>query len=291
MTASPHIIDVGADSFEADVVERSRTTPVLVDFWAAWCAPCRQLAPLLEKLADEYNGAFVLAKVDVDANQTLAAALQIRSIPTVMMIKDGQLVDGFSSALPESQLRDFLTYCGVTAAQPEPEPEPEPESVAEPEAPDPHAEVERLRAALADEPDKGELQLDLSLALLKIGESEQAQALLDGLPASLAADDRVPRIRARLDFTAVLKDAPTGEELESRLLANPDDHAARHLLGVRQIVSGHAEAGLDTLLELLRRQRDWSDGLPRKALLDAFKVVEDAEAVGAARRRMASLLF
>ena len=117
-TASPHIFDATADTFEAEVLQRSLQVPVLVDFWAAWCGPCKTLGPILEKLAAEYNGAFVLAKVDVDREQQLAAAFQVRSIPTVYLVKDGQLVDGFPGALPEGQLREFLTHHGIQPAAP-----------------------------------------------------------------------------------------------------------------------------------------------------------------------------
>ena len=144
------IIDGNQATFMADVVEASRTIPVLVDFWATWCGPCKTLGPLLEKLAADYNGGFVLAKVDVDAQQELAAAFQIRSVPTVILVKGGQLVDGFTGALPEGQLREFLTHHGI-----EPAPVFE-EDVAEVAAAplDPHAEVMRLRKAIEAEPDK-----------------------------------------------------------------------------------------------------------------------------------------
>lgn len=288
MTVQSHVFDVSTDRFDAEVVQRSLKTPVLVDFWAGWCQPCKQLGPVLEKLAAEYNGAFVLAKVDVEIEQQLAAALQIRSIPTVMLVKDGQLVDGFPGALPEAQLREFLGHHGIVPAEAPEQPPAEPV-----EAPplDPQAEVQRLRAAVEAEPDKDALKLDLALALLRVGESDQARSLLDALPAALTSDDRARRARAQLEFAATLKDAPATEALQQRLQADQDDHAARHLLGVRQIIAGQPDAGLNQLLELLRRDRDWSNGLPRKALLDAFQVIEDAAVVGAARRKMASLLF
>ena len=286
MSQSAYIRDVTTDQFDAEVVQRSMTGPVLVDFWAPWCEPCKQLIPVLEKLAEDYNGAFVLTKVNVDTEQQLAAALQIKSVPTVMLVKDGQLVDGFPGALPESQVREFLTHHGVVPAEVAEELPPAPEPPT-----DPADEVARLTAAIEAEPDKQELKLDLALALLRIGESEQAQALLDSLGAELAADDRAKRARAQLDFASALKDAPPASELERRLQADPDDHAARRLLGIGLIVAGHNEAGLVQLLELLRRDRDWSGGLPRKALLGAFQVIDDPDMVSGARRHMASILF
>lgn len=288
MTAPEHIFDTTTARFEQDVIQRSRSVPVLVDFWAAWCGPCRQLGPVLETLAAEYNGAFVLAKVDVDAEQQLAAALQIRSIPTVMLVKDGQLVDGFPGALPEGQVRQFLGHYGIQPAEPGAE---EAVAAAEPAERDPQAEVARLREALAAEPGQDELKLDLALALIAGGETDEAGALLDALPANLAADDRAKAARARLAFAARLNGAPARAELERRLTANPGDHHARHLLGVRLIAEGHTESGLRQLLELLERDRQYADGLPRQALLEAFQVIDDATLVGAYRRKMASLLF
>ena len=286
-TASPHVFDATAATFEADVLRRSVETPVLVDFWAEWCGPCKQLGPILEKLASEYNGAFVLAKVDVDKEQELGAAFQVRSIPTVFLVKGGQLVDGFPGVLPEGQLREFLRHHGIEPATPD-----EAAAAPEAEAPvDPHAEVVRLRAEAAAKPDDDNLKLDLALALLKTGAAHEAEQLLDALPANLAHDDRAVRARARLGFAALLKDAPPVEVLEAAIAGNPDDLRARHLLGVQQLVAGDSQAGLEQFLEMLRRDRGYEDGLPRKALIDAFRVVEDEDLVGTYRRRMSSLLF
>lgn len=284
-TAKPNVFDATAATFEVDVLQKSREVPVLVDFWAAWCGPCKQLGPILEKLAAEYNGAFLLAKVDVDKEQQLGAAFQVRSIPTVFLLKDGQLVDGFPGALPEGQLREFLRHHGV-----EPAPAAE-ETHEETGARDPHAEVVRLRGAIAAAPDDDGLKLDLAVALLRIGAAHEAEQLLDALPANLAHDDRAQRARARLGFAALLKDAPPAEVLEAAIAANPDDLHARHLLGVQHIVAGEAQAGLDQFLEMLRRNRGFEDGLPRKALVDAFRIIEDEDLVGTYRRRMSSLLF
>lgn len=283
--SSPHVFDAALEGFEQDVLLKSKEVPVLVDFWATWCGPCKTLTPLLEKLAADYHGAFLLAKVDVDKEQQLAGYFQIRSVPTVMLVKGGQIVDGFPGALPEGQLREFLKTHGITPA------EAADETPAAPAPLDPEAEAVRLRHAVADAPDDGALKLDLALALLKVGAASEAEALLDGLPANLATDDRAVKARARLGFAALLKDAPPAVVLEQAITANPDDLRARHLLGARCIVEGESETGLVQFLEMLKRDRGYADGLPKKALIDAFRVVEDEDLVGVYRRKMASVLF
>ncbi|MGE8211082.1 MAG: thioredoxin [Stenotrophomonas rhizophila] len=285
MSELPHVFDATTATFETEVLQKSLQTPVLVDFWASWCEPCKTLGPMLEKLAAEYHGAFELAKVDVDAEQQIAAAFQIRSVPTVFLVKGGQLVDGFPGAIPEGQLREFLAQHGVTPA------EPAADAVAEPEPLDPQAQVDVLRAAIAAEPDKDELKLDLALALLQTGGTAEASTLIDALPANLATDDRAVRARARLDFANALQDAPAAETLDARIAVNGDDLQARHLRGVQLLLGGEDEAALEQFLAMLRSDRTFAEGLPRKLLIDAFKVIADEDLVGRYRRRMASLLF
>ncbi|WP_236585290.1 thioredoxin [Dyella sp. EPa41] len=285
-TADTHVFDVREDNFEAEVLQASLTTPILVDFWATWCGPCKTLGPMLEKLAGEFNGAFRLAKVDVDKSQQLAGMFGIRSIPTVMLVKDGQIVDGFAGALPEGQLREFLLRHvqpqdgeaanddGETAVQESPE-----------EA------VSRLQQAIAAEPERTELKLDLALALMWAGNVESAEAELAALPANLATDPRAVRLRSQLDLARALKGAPSVAELQQRIHANAADWEARDLLGVRLLLDGDSAAGLDQFLTTLEKARDWNDGQAKKRLLAAFSTLDDAELVGRYRRRMASLLF
>jgi putative thioredoxin len=280
-----HVFDVDQQAFEADVLQASLTTPVLVDFWATWCEPCKTLGPMLEKLAAEYNGAFRLGKVDVDTQQELAGMFGIRSIPTVVLVKDGQVLDGFTGVLPEGQLREFLSrHVQPLEASAEPAEE---EAVQE----TPEQAINRLQQAIATAPDKPELKLDLALALMHAGQVAAAETELAALPANLATDARAVRLRSELDLAHALKDAPALAELQQRVQVDENDWAARDQLGVRLLLEGDADAGLEQFLLILQKARDWNDGQAKKRLLAAFATLDDAELVGRYRRRMASLLF
>ncbi|HEY8327236.1 MAG TPA: thioredoxin [Rhodanobacter sp.] len=280
-----HVFDVDQQSFEADVLQASLTTPVLVDFWATWCEPCKTLGPMLEKLAAEYNGAFRLGKVDVDTQQELAGMFGIRSIPTVVLVKDGQVLDGFTGALPEGQLREFLSrHVQPLEAPAEPAEE---EAVQE----TPEQAINRLQQAIATGPDQPELKLDLALALMHAGQVAAAEVELAALPANLATDARAVRLRNELDLAHALKDAPALTELQQRVQADDSDWAARDQLGVRLLLEGDADAAFEQFLVILQKARDWNDGQAKKRLLAAFATLDDAELVGRYRRRMASLLF
>lgn len=284
-TTVSHVFDVDQQTFEAEVLQASLTTPILVDFWATWCEPCKTLGPMLEKLAAEFNGAFRLGKVDVDSQQELAGMFGIKSIPTVMLVKDGQVLDGFSGALPEGQLREFL----LRHVQPLEAPAAADDAPVAPEAP---AEaVNRLQQAIAAEPEKPGLKLDLALALMQNGQIEAAEAELGALPANLATDARAVRLRSELDLARSLKDAPALAQLQERLQANAEDWEAHDQLGVRLLLEGDAAGGLDQFLLILQKARDWNDGQGKKRLLAAFATLDDAELVGRYRRRMASMLF
>jgi putative thioredoxin len=283
---SPHIFDVDQANFETEVLQASLTTPVLVDFWAEWCGPCKSLGPMLEKLAVEYNGAFRLGKVDVDKNQELAGIFGIRSIPTVILVKDGQILDGFAGALPEGQLRQFLSR----HVQPL-------EGALEDEAPEdlapesPEEAINRLQQEIAESPNRAELKLDLAIALAQAGHASAAEVELNALPANLATDARAVRLRSQLDLARSLEGTPPMSALQQRIHANPQDWEAHDLLGVHLLLGEDPAAGLEQWLLMLEKARDWNDGQAKKRLLAAFNTLDDAELVGRYRRRMASLLF
>jgi putative thioredoxin len=263
-TAQDLVFDVTTAGFRADVVERSRTQPVLVDFWAGWCAPCRALGPVLEQLATEYAGGFVLAKVDTEAEQALASQFQIRSIPTVLLFKDGTVVTAFQGALPAGQIRAFLTKHGVEAGV----------ATATVLSDDPTERVAQLRAELAAHPGRDSLKLDLALAVLATGDIADAGHELEALPAALYADPRAVRARARVALM--------------HRLATAD---AAHAAPMRAILEGDAATGLAQLIELLRDERHDEHSAARAALVEAFGLIEDDAIVRDGRRKMASVLF
>ena len=279
-----HVFDVDQQTFETDVLQASLSTPVLVDFWATWCEPCKTLGPMLEKLAAEYNGAFRLGKVDVDTQQELAGMFGIRSVPTVVLVKDGQVLDGFSGVLPESQLREFLSR----HVQPL---EAAPADDAEAETETPEQAVQRCQQAVASEPAKPELKLDLALTLMRAGQASAAEAELAALPINLATDARAVRLRTELDLAHALEDAPALSELQRRVDADDTDWEARDQLGLRLLLEGDPAAGLDQFLTILQHARDWNEGQGKKRLLAAFATLDDAELVSRYRRKMASLVF
>jgi putative thioredoxin len=287
-TPSPFIFDATQANFEAEVINASFDQPVLVDFWATWCEPCKTLGPLIEKVVGEYNGAVKLAKVDCDKEQQLAAMFGVRSIPTVVLVREGQLADGFTGALPESALREFLARHVQAGDAVDGELV---EDVAPVSNETPEQAIARIQQEMATQPDKPELKLDLALAQMRVGNASAAEAELDSLPANLASDDRARRLRGQLEFARAVKDAPTTAELKQRIERDPADHAARDLLGLRLLLDGDPAAGLEHLLDVLKADRNWNDGQAKKHLVAAFNVLDDADLVGTYRRKMSSLLF
>jgi putative thioredoxin len=288
MTASVHTFDATEANFETAVIQASLTTPILIDFWAEWCEPCKSLGPILEKVVADYAGKLKLAKVDTDKEMQLAGAFGIRSLPTVVLVKNGQMADGFMGALPESGVRAFVEkHLGKPTLDATPAPVANAAATNE----TPQQAIARLQREIAANPEQAELKLDLALALARAGEADAAQAQLDTLPANLAGDARAKRAAAQLDFSRALKNAPDTAALRARLAQNPADHPARDLLGVHLLLGDDPALGLDEFLALLRQARDWNEGQAKKRLIAAFNLLDDEELIGTYRRKMSSLLF
>ena len=287
-SASDHALsyDVTDADFETLVIERSMDVPVLLDCWAPWCGPCKSLKPILEKLAQEYGGQFVLAKLNSDDNPGVAQALQLRSIPQVFLIKGGQLADQFSGALPESQVRAFLDK----HVKPQVSPVDELRQQAA-EAPAPELAEALLRQALAMQPGHVEATLDLAERVAARGALDDAQALLDRVAAA-ARNDRHASIAKRV---ALARNRPPGDAaaLAARIAANAKDFEARFALAALKVYEGDFNAAFDNLLEVVLR--DKAEGRPdreraRLQLVEWFDACGDAEAVSRGRRYLGMYL-
>jgi putative thioredoxin len=289
MATSTDIFHATQDNFEMDVLEASFTTPVLVDFWAPWCGPCKTLMPMLDKIVTEARGAVKLAKVNTDEEMALAGSFGIRSLPTVVLFKDGRPVDGFMGAQPEGAVRALLAkHLGAQPAIPEPEPEPEETDL---DAEDLASVIAGLQAAINADPKKHELKAELADALLRGGLLNEGTAALDQLPSEVQDHDLAKRARARLGFLQAIEHAPGDGELQADIARDSANLLARYQLGARFLVGGQYAAGMDQFLTILKADRKFSDDLGRRALVDAFRIVPDADLVGDYRRRMTSLLF
>lgn len=286
MSTSPYIFDSTQTDFEEKVLAASMQQPVLVDFWAPWCGPCKQLTPIIEKVVTEQNGKVLLAKVNTDDQMQLAAAFGVRSLPTVMLIRNGRPVDGFMGVQPESVINEWLAphLEGIEAME---------EAVFEEVSIERSVleQVQDARDAILAEPDKAELKLDLIQALLAAGDSAQAAIELDALPVNLENHDIARRARAQLEFAKALQDAPDERALAARLAAKEDDHLARYQFGVRRLLAGDAEMALESFMDIMRRDRKFEEDLGRKSLIAAFALIEDADLVSRTRKRMAAILF
>ena len=281
---SPYSVDVEADNFQQVVIEGSREVPVVVDFWAPWCGPCRVLKPLLEKLAQEYQGKFILAKVDSDRNQELATQFGVRGIPSVKAFIDGLQVDEFSGALPESEVRAFLERL-----LPSPIDALRIDAGRARDQGDSSLALQLLAQASELDGRNEDLRLDTADILLELGQVEEARHLFDSLSPATRMEARAQQITARLDFAQAGGADESG--LRDSIEARPDDMASRLELAKLLIASDRHREGLAQLLEMVLRDRAWQDGLARKTMLSVFNLRGSQDPLVAEyRRRLASAL-
>lgn len=285
------IKDTTTAGFTADVIQESRNQPVLVDFWAPWCGPCKQLTPSLEKAVGEARGAVKLVKMNIDEHPTIAGQLGIQSIPAVIAFRDGQPVDGFMGAIPESQVRDFIAKLGGSPAGAGIE-----EALAAAaeawQQGDTGAARDIYSAVLAEAPDNIDAVAGLADLLFEAGEADKASDLLAGVPADKADQPAVAAVRAKVALARQVKEIGDPAELERRLAADPKDHQARFDLAMIQNAMGRRQEAADNLLAIMKADRSWKDDGARTQLLQFFEAWGMAdEATLAARRKLSSLLF
>ncbi len=284
-------------SFEADVIAASQQTPVIVDFWAPWCGPCKQLGPALEKVVRATNGAVRMVKVNVDENKELAGHLRVQSIPAVFAFKNGQPVDGFVGALPESQLQAFVDKLmdgnGAAAAGPSPIEEALNHATAAFDSGDHGAAADIYGQILAHDPAIVAARAGLIRCAVALGDLARARQALDELPGEMEGDSGVAAARTALELAEQGQGA-AGETraLEERLARDENDHRARYDLALALYGGGDAGGAVDQLLELVRRDRAWDEEAGRKQLLKVFEALGPThELTLGGRRRLSSLLF
>ena len=285
------IKDSSTAGFVADVIEASNEVPVIVDFWAEWCGPCKQLTPVLEKLVGEARGAVRMVKIDVDANKDLAAQLKIQSIPTVFAFKDGRPVDSFTGALPESQIKEFIKRL---AGEQGPSPIDEAMAMAKKllEDGDSDAAGNIYSQILAHEETNIAALAGLARCAIAGGRFEEARAVLAKLPTEADKDADVTAARAALELAEQGQAAGDSDDLRRRVEHDANDHQARLDLAAALFSAGDAEGAIEHLLESVDRDRAWNEEAARKQLVKFFDALGPThEATVSGRRRLSSILF
>jgi putative thioredoxin len=298
------MIDVTIANFEAEVVTASMTTPVLIDFWAPWCGPCKSLGPILEKVEVEYAGRFKLVKIDSDQEQQLGAAFGIRSIPTCILMMNGQPVDGFAGALPEGKVKEFLDK-HLPPADEQPE---EPELTLEEEPTDPDAVLEKLQHAVAANPADDNARFDYVKLLLQLGREDDAKVAFAPVIAQTSVVrrfDSLKRWMDAMDFVATNAYGDSaGGQFDAKISANKRDFEARFGKARWLMVQQRWTEALDELLEILMRDKAWSEDLARKTYIAVLDIMEapkpkvadgqippEDPAVATYRRRLSSVVL
>lgn len=278
------MIDVTIANFEQEVIAASMTTPVLIDFWAPWCGPCKSLGPVLEKVETAYEGRFKLVKIDSDQEQQLAQAFGIRSIPTVVLMMNGQPVDGFMGALPEGKVREFLDKHVPSAEEMEAEAETE-EAEALMESGDAEAALAKLQEALALNPANDDARYDYIKLLIGMGQLEHADAALAPTKVQIPPQLRFEALAHWLDAIRFAASDPRGgwgaAEFDARILQNKRDFDTRLAKGRVLMAQGEWTAAMDELLEIIMRDKAWGEGLPRKIYVAILEMIAPPKPKGA----------
>ncbi|WP_341909557.1 thioredoxin [Polaromonas sp. YR568] len=268
------MIDVTLANFEQEVVAASMTTPVLIDFWAPWCGPCKSLGPILEKVEVAYGGRFKLVKIDSDQEQQLGAAFGIRSIPTCILMMNGQPVDGFAGALPEGKVKEFLDK----HLPPAPEAPPEAEEALPDPAADPEAALEKLQHTVATNPADDNARFDYIKLLIQLGRLDDAKVAFAPVIAQTGVVrrfDSLQRWMNAIDFAAASPDAAAAvAALDARIAGNKRDFEARFDKAKYLTAAGRWTDALDELLDILMRDKTWSEDLARKTYIAVLDVME-----------------
>jgi putative thioredoxin len=289
------VINGTTQTFVEDVIEASMKQPVVVDFWATWCGPCKTLGPIIEKVVRDTKGAVKLVKIDVDRNPELAQQLRIQSIPAVYAFSGGRPVDGFVGALPESQVKSFVQKIAAGAGGDDAAAAIE-EAMTEAKAlfdgGDVASALEIYQSILGEDPANASAAAGMLRALIALDRGDEAKTMLDGLSPELAKHAEIVAVKTSMELAAEASKAGPTADLEKRLAADPADHQARFDLAVAQFAGGKREDAVDNLLELFRRNRAWNEEAARKQLVKLFEAMGPTdELTVAARKRLSSMMF